>query len=126
MAPENTTAAAVQTPEPTAAAGQPAKRHISADHLKLALVARKARPGSRWAAMSNGAITADCRRHQPGSGYLIHQPPVLSPLMQGHMLRLLVRAHSQGRTEVLRTWRTSIAVLKAEFSAHVLRRQVSA
>ena len=104
----------------------PRPRHISAEHLKLSLVASKARPGTRWAAMSNGAATACCRRHQPGGGYLIHQPPLLSPLMQGHMLRLLDRAHSQGRSEVLRTWRTSIAVLKAEFDMHVVRRQVAA
>jgi len=111
----------VQTPEPTAAAGQPARRHISAEHLRLALVASKARPGTRWAAMSNGGATGACRRHQPGGGYLIHQPPLMSPLMQGHMLALLDRTHSQGRAEVLRTWRTSIAVLRAEFSRHVLR-----
>jgi hypothetical protein len=89
-------------------------------------VASKARPGTRWAAMSNGAATAGCQRHQIGGGYLIHHPPLLSPLTQGYMLRLLNRVRSQGRGEVLRTWRTSIAVLNAEFSAHVLRRQVAA
>ena len=99
----------------------PRPRRINAEHLKLALVAGKARPGSRWAAMSDGAATAGCHRHQIGGGYLIHQAPLLTPLMQGHMLRLLDRTRSQGRGEVLQTWRTSIAVLTAEFSQHVLR-----
>lgn len=102
-------------------ARQPQPRVINAEHLKLALVAGKARPGSRWAAMSDGAATASCRRRQPGGGYLIHTAPLLTPLMQGHMLRLLERARSQGRAEVLQTWRTSIAVLTAEFNQHVLR-----
>jgi RNA polymerase primary sigma factor len=40
--------------------------------------------------------------------------------------KLVERVRSHGRGEVLRTWRTSIAVLKAEFSVHVLRQQVAA
>ena len=101
-------------------------RHISAEHVKLALATSNARHGTRWAAMSDGAATACCQRRQPGDGYLIHQPPLFTPLMQGYMLRLLNRAHSQGRAEVLRTWRTGIAVLKAEFSQHVLRTEAAA
>lgn len=102
---------------------QPAARprRINAEHLKLALVASNAGPGTRWAAMSDGAATAGCHRHQIGGGYLIHEPPLFTPLMQGHMLRLLDRTRSQGRGEVLQTWRTSIALLTAEFNQHVLR-----
>ena len=111
----------MQTPEPTAAAGQPARRHISAEHLRLALVASKARPGTRWAAMSNGAATSLCTRHQPGGGFYMHMAPVLSPLTAGRMQHLYERVRSHGRSEVLRTWGASIAVLKAEFSSCVLR-----
>lgn len=111
-----------QPPATTTAAARP--RAILADHVQLALVASKARPGTRWAAMSNGAATAPCQPRQPGGGYLIHQPPLLTPLTQGFMVRVLNRARSQGRSEVLRTWRTSIAVLKAEFSTHILRTTV--
>ena len=96
-------------------------RHISAQHLKLALAARKAQPIFRWAAMSNGAATAACQPRQPGGGYLLHQPPLLQPMATGYMHNLLDRAHSQGRSEVLRTWRTSIAVLRAEFASCMLR-----
>ena len=98
----------------------PAQRLIDAKHLQLALVARKARPGTRWAAMSNGAQTAPCRQRQGGGGYYIHQQPLLTPMMQGQMLSLLDRASTQGRSEVLRTWRTSIAVLKVEFGSCIL------
>lgn len=98
-------------------------RHIDAQHLKLALQARKARPIFRWAAMSNGAATAACQPRQPGGGYWMHMPPLLAPMATGWMLCLLDRARSQGRSEVLRTWRTSIAVLRQEFSSCMLRGQ---
>jgi hypothetical protein len=71
--------------------------------------------------MSNSAATAACQPRQPGGGYLVHQPPLLQPMVAGHMHALLDRARSQGRSEVLRTWRTSIAVLKAEFASCLLR-----
>lgn len=97
-------------------------RHINAEHLRLALVARKVRPTTRWAAMSNGAQTSSCQRRQPGGGYLIHADPLMSPLTAGRMQSLFERVRAQGRSEVHRTWpRTSIAVLKAEFSSCVLR-----
>lgn len=99
----------------------PLPRVISAEHLKLALVARRVRPTTRWAAMSDGAATASCTRSQPGGGYCVHQPPLLQPLTAGRMQTLFDRVRAHGRTEVLRTWRTSIAVLKAEFSSCVLR-----
>lgn len=96
-------------------------RHINAQHLKLALLARKAQPAIRWAAISNGAATAACLPRQPGGGYWMYQPPLLAPMATGWMQRLLDRARSQGCSEVLRTWRTSIAVLRVEFSSCMLR-----
>ena len=100
---------------------RPRPHLISAEHLRLALHARHARPDMRWAAMSNGAATAGCTRRQPGGGYYVHTPPLLQPLTAGRMHALFDRVRSHGRAEVLRTWRTSIAVLKVEFSSCVLR-----
>ena len=102
----------------------PRPRVINAEHLKLALVARRVRPTTRWAAMSDGAATSSCKRGQPGGGYCVHQPPLLQPLTAGRMQALYERVRSHGRSEVLRTWRASIAVLKAEFSSCVLRTAV--
>lgn len=99
----------------------PKIRRIDADHLRLALVARKVRGGTRWAAMSNGGQTSSCQRRQPGGGYFIHVDPLMSPLTAGRMHAVYDRVRSHGRAEVLRTWRTSIAVLKVEFSTCVLR-----
>lgn len=100
----------------------PQHRYIRADHVLLAMVASKARPSTRWAAMSNGAHTSQCTRRQPGGGFYMHSPPVLQPLTAGRMQHLYERVRSHGRSEVLRTWRTSISVLKAEFASCVLRR----
>jgi len=112
----------VQTPTPTAAAGQPAPppRLIRADHLALALVARKARPAVRWAAMSNGAFTSSCSRRPPGGGYLMHEPPLLTPMQRGRMATLLDRVRAHGYAEVHRTWHTGMRVLEAEFRSFVM------
>lgn len=113
----------MQTPDPTAAAGQPAPhpRSIDAGHLKLALVARKVRPATRWAAMSDGAATNSCSTRHAGGGYCMHVPPTLAPMSSGRMATLLARVRAQGRGEVLRTWRTGMRVLQAEFATCVMR-----
>ena len=118
----------MQTSElnPTAAAGQPAHpprpRVIRLQDLQLAMVARKAAPATRWAAVSNGGITGPCRRRQAGGGYLIHSAPLMMPMDRGHLGAVLDRVRSQGRAEVLRTWRgTSIAVMQAEAANCVMR-----
>lgn len=103
----------------------PRVRLISAEHVRLMLVARHVRPVTRWAAMSNGAQTSSCQRRQPGGGYFTHVDPLMSPLTAGRMQAVYERVRSHGRAEVLRTWRASIAVLKAEFSTCVLRVQAA-
>lgn len=109
----------------TAAAGQPAPtpRHrvINLQDLQLALVARRVRPVTRWAAISDHALTAPCRQRQSGGGYLIHSRPLMMPMDRGNLGAVLRRVRSQGRAEVLRTWRASIAVMKAEAGSHVMR-----
>lgn len=96
-------------------------RVIDAEHLKLALVARKVRPCTRWAAMSNGAATKSCTRRYGVQGYYMHIEPVLAPMSTGRMATLLERVRAQGRGEVLRTWRAGIRVLEVEFASRVMR-----
>ncbi len=112
----------MQTPEHPAAAGQPARppRRILAEHLELALVARKVRPGTRWAAMAEHAETSFCRQRQAGGGWLIHRPPLMAPMHSGHMRTVLERVRCQGRDEVLRTWGCGVRALQAEFATSVL------
>lgn len=106
----------------TARASQPAPapRLIRADHLALALVARKARPTVRWAAMSNGAFTSSCSQRPPGGGYLMHEPPLLTPMQRGRMTALLDRVRSHGYAEVHRTWHTGMRELAVEFRSSVM------
>jgi len=110
-----------QVEHPDAVTAVPKVRRINAEHLRLALVARKVRSTTRWAAMSSGAQTSSCQRRQPGGGYFIHVDPLMSPLTAGRMQAVYDRVRSHGRAEVLRTWGASIAVLKVEFSTCVLR-----
>lgn len=95
-------------------------RVISADKLQLALVARKLRPMTRWAALSDGAATASCKPRQPGGGYLIHHGSMLAPMDRGHFSVVLDRVRAQGRAEVLRTWGAGIRTLQAEASSSVM------
>lgn len=112
----------MQTFTPPAAAGQPASKHISADHLALALVAMKARPGTRWAAISNGAVTPSCAARRRGDTFAMAVPPLLTPLTRGRMQHLLQRVRTtHGRQEVQRTWGAGMRVLAAEFSSAVIR-----
>lgn len=100
-------------------------RHINTEHLRLALVARKAWPGTRWAAMAEHAHTSSCHRRQAGGGWVIHGEPLLTPMHNGHMRILLDRVRCQGRAEVLRTWGCGVRALQAEFATSILhtRRQ---
>ena len=97
-------------------------RHISAEHLLLALVAMKARPGTRWAALSNGAITPSCAARRRGDTFAMATPPMLTPLSRGRMHHLLERVRNNyGRQEVMRTWGAGMRALKAEFSSFIIR-----
>jgi hypothetical protein len=115
----------VQTSTHPDAAGQPAQaqrtRAINAEHLKLALVARKLRPGTRWAAVSNGMATQACKPQRYSQGWGIHTQPLLAPMDRGYMQSLLERVRRQhGRAEVQRTWGAGMRALGMEFAACVL------
>lgn len=103
----------------------PSPRIINADHLRLALVARRIRPGTRWAAMSDGAESNFCMPRPAGGGYLIRHEPLMGPLTAGRMGALFDRVRSHGRAEVLRTWGANMGELKTEFSNCVLRTGVA-
>jgi len=100
-------------------------RHINAEHLKLALVARRVRPSTRWAAMAEHAQTSSCRQRQAGGGWVIHAAPLLAPMDRGNVRSLLERVRCQGRDEVLRTWGCGVRAMQAEFAFSILntRRQ---
>lgn len=96
-------------------------RTIKAEHLMLALVARKLRPTTRWAAVSNGMATSACKPQRYSQGWGIHTQPLLAPLTRGHMQALLERVRREhGRAEVLRTWGAGMRALGAEFATCVM------
>lgn len=112
----------MQTPRSALAASSATAHHIRADHLTLALAAMKARPGTRWAAISNGVITPSCAERGRGHTYGMAVPPLLTPLTRGRMQHLLDRVRaSGGRQEVMRTWGAGMRTLAAEFSTCVIR-----
>lgn len=96
----------------------PTTRTINAEHLKLALRARRLRArGPRWAAMSNGMATPACKPQTPDQGWGIHFEPRLSPLLRGQMDMLLRRTCLRhGATEALRTWGMGPHSLAQEFA----------
>jgi hypothetical protein len=103
---------------PTATAGQPT---INAELLALVLVARKARPSARWAAMSTGADTAMCKQRHGVRSYLLRKPSLLSPMDRGHMLRVVDRTrYTHGLAEVRATWGCGLRGLRAEVASHIM------
>lgn len=100
----------------TSAQGPQAPRtwRISADKLTLALVARKARPQTRWAAMSEHVVTAACKTQQPGGGYFIRSGSQLTPMHRGDLLSCVERAARHSRHECRRTWGVGVHRLRTE------------
>ena len=95
-------------------------RVIKAEHLQLSLHARKVRPGTRWAAMSNGVATPSCSPRWAGGGFRLATQPLLSPMTRGDITRCVARVHSQGRREVLATWGCGIRALQAEMATSIM------
>jgi len=95
-------------------------RHISAEHVLLALVARKV-TDARWAAMSNGASTAPCARRSAPS-YRLPHGPLMVPMDRGNIFRAIDRVRCHGRDELKRTFGLGIRALRAETQSFILRR----
>lgn len=99
-------------------------RTISANHVQLALVARRhglGTGGTRWAAMSNGARDQGCTRRHGSSGYRLPHTSLLSPMDRGHITRVIDRVRSQGRDEVRRTFGCGIRALLASVPSSILK-----
>lgn len=97
----------------------PTTHRINAKHLQLALVARKARPTTRWAALSNGIETNDCQQRHPG--WRFTTPPMLVPMSNGRMSRLVRHVREfYGLAEVRTTWGQGLRAMQAEASRVVL------
>ena len=115
---------AASSPAPGIPSAVDAGRTISAEHLRLALVARRhdlGTGGTRWAAMSNGVRDQGCRWLYAGSGYRLPHAPLLSPMDRGHITRVIDRVRSQGRDEVRRTFGCGIRALMASVPSSVLK-----
>ncbi|MCU7370254.1 hypothetical protein PEC18_05060 [Paucibacter sp. O1-1] len=104
------------SPAPGIPSAVDAGRTISVDHLHLALMARRhnlGTGGTRWAAMSNGAIDQGCTHRHGAGGYRLPRPPLLSPMDRGRITCVIDRVRFHGRSEVHRTFGCGIRALMA-------------
>jgi len=87
--------------------------YISADQLKLAIVARKFE-GSRcrWAVMSAHVLTGECRRGF--EGYRLAARSLLTPMSRGELWRCTTRVASRGAKEFRKTFGIGVRAFKAE------------
>lgn len=92
-------------------------RTISASYLKLALVARKIRPGTKWAVISNGVDTYGCDPRVAPTSYRRPRPSLLTPLIPSLPAKVVERVRiGYGLDEVRKTWGTGYRALLAEIS----------
>lgn len=91
---------------------------ISMENVALAIVARKVRPQTRWAAMGTHITsTARCstRRAPPSHEHIRHVPSLMTPMQRGDISRVYQTTNLlHGRAEVLKTWRIGIRALMSE------------
>lgn len=93
--------------------------HIDAGMVQLALVTRKMRLDSRWAAMSAHTVTADCRFRLSPS-YRLPQQSVAQPMTRGNLDQVVRRVKSQGRREVIATFGCGVRAITADAARHFL------
>ncbi len=91
-------------------------RHINAEHVLLALVARRAVPSTQWAAISNGFHTYLCTDRKPMKPYCYpHQALMLAILPCTTDERLLNKVRwSYGAKEIKATWGMGYRQILAE------------
>ncbi len=99
--------------------------HIDAQMLALALGARRARPQTRWAAMSAHAVTSSCQPRQAGGGWVIHAQSLLQPMNRGDLKRCVERAKRHNRHEPRRTWGIGWRAIQAEVGGGYILRVAS-
>lgn len=99
-------------------------RVIDAKYVHLALVAGRAVPTTRWAAMSAHVHTQECKAPFRGfEGYRLPAPSLLVPMNRGYWHRVLHRLGHLGPRGIRKLFGTGIRALRAE--SNVLRREAS-
>lgn len=101
---------------------------ILADHVQLALVARKANPRCRWAAMaSHSYSTHSCHWRWRGTEALQYpRPSLLSPMQRGGLHSAIERQRlTQGLASIRATFGLGLRALLAEPS-HIVPSEVAA
>lgn len=94
----------------------PTPATIRADYVQLALVARRARPDTRWAALSNGYATSACGTRF--GRFRLATPSVLSPMASHGLLAVAERVRLlHGTQEVKRLFGAGIRALRADAGA---------
>ncbi|URI11431.1 hypothetical protein MW290_21035 [Aquincola tertiaricarbonis] len=96
-------------------------RCIKAEHVLLALVARRANPSCRWAAMADHHWTArECWRRDLGPTTVHARPPALTPMQRGSLHRAIRRQYLvEGLRGIRKTFGTTLRAVVAE-PAHVV------
>lgn len=100
----------------------PPPRFINAEHLQLALVARRLKSSDvRWAAMADHDWSPRrCTWRDNSSTTLIHFPPIAGPMARGNLHRAIEQQRlTQGLPSIRKTFGTNLRSLLAEPSHFV-------
>lgn len=91
-------------------------RYINAEHVLLAMVANKAMPNIKWAAISNGFHTYSCGYRKPLEPYCRPRQPVMHSILPCTFdERLLDKVRwSRGAKEIKAIWGLGYRQLLAE------------
>lgn len=93
-------------------------RIIDPKQVELALVARRAVPDTRWAAMSAHVHTQECQRPIRGAagdhGYRIPARSLLTPMNRGHWHSVLRRLECRGARAIRKHFGVGIRAMRAE------------
>lgn len=90
---------------------------INAEHLLLALVARRVKPDTRWAAMSDYYWAPHSCRTRFGRepARLVHFRPLMSPMQRGRLHEAIKRQRlTQGLPSIEKTYGIRLRSLLAE------------
>jgi hypothetical protein len=87
-------------------------RHINADAVQLALVARRTTVQAKWCAMSDHVHTASCKHWS--SAWRVPAPSMAQPMNRGDWHRALNQVATWGAREIRKAFGTGIRALRAE------------
>lgn len=91
-------------------------QYISAEHVRLALVVRRARPTTRWAAMAGHYFsTRNCQTSRHVDREHWPTPPLLLPMDRGHLHRAIERQRlTHGLGSIRQTFGCGLREILAE------------